>query len=282
MRGQRRRPHPGRGEQVVPAQQLGVPGQLGRARAAGELGDPLVLRAGQLGQVGELGVGHRAAPERLAEQVALLGAEVLGGGDGPDRPRGGGQLRVAELGRQRVGDGDQGQAQRGVPVPGQLPGLELTDGVPDGGKLIELASGLAEHVPQRRIGGTGGGGRGTEPLRGQVRLALRRGDQGRTGRTAPGAQRVGLGDLLLHPVRQAYGRGGRTRHHLRAPGVQRGVDREPGLHHAEDDQPGGGDHDRQQQPEPDRAQPTGPGMAADLGGGLTGPGGGSRRGGTGV
>src|SRR5205085_11252383 len=52
--GQRRRPHPGRGEQVVPAQQLGVPGQLGRARAAGELGDALVLRVGELCQVGEL------------------------------------------------------------------------------------------------------------------------------------------------------------------------------------------------------------------------------------
>jgi hypothetical protein len=78
-----------------------------------------------------------------------------------------------------------------------------------------------------------------------------------TGVTAPGAQRVSLGDLLLDQVCQPDRYGRCARHDLSPPGFERGVHREAGLYDPENDQAGGGHHDRQEQLEPDRAQPSG-------------------------
>jgi hypothetical protein len=99
VRAEQRGPHRVGLHDVVAVHHVGVPGQLVRGGAPGELGEPFVLRPGQLPQLGELGRGHRPAPVHLGEQVAFLGAEVLRRGDRADRARGRGQLRIAELGR---------------------------------------------------------------------------------------------------------------------------------------------------------------------------------------
>ena len=83
-----------------------------------EVGFPLQRQLARNQFTSYLARCERAVPEHLAEQVALLGAEVLRGGDRGDRPRGRGELGVAELGRQRVGDRDQALDQLGVPVAG--------------------------------------------------------------------------------------------------------------------------------------------------------------------
>ena len=247
MGGQRSRAHPLRVDHVVGVGELGVPGQLGRVGAAGELGQPLVLRAGQLGQLGQVARPEGVVPEHLAEQVALLGTEVLGRRDGTDRAGRRGELGIAQLGRQRVGDGDQAAGHVGVPVAGQLTGLQCADRVADPAQLGHFRLGRVEHRVQRGRLVTGRGRGATETACRQVGLRLRRGHQRQPGGTAAGAQRVGLGDLLLQPVGQPDGRGRGARHDLGAAAVERGAHRELRLHHAEHDQSRGGHDDRQQQ-----------------------------------
>ncbi len=209
----------------------------------GELGLPLFLCAAQPAEPDEFALDQAAPDEDGPKQVAFQRGQMFLGGDRGHLAGPVGQLGVAQLGGQRVGDDQQRLRQGREDAVG---GVGAQRGTPRLVELVEVFGHAVQRPAQVGGGGAGVGAGGAVAFGGLVHPPPLGVDQRSAGGPAAQPQSGGLAELPLQFVDQGHGGGGGAGQDPGALRVGGGGERVAGLDRAQHDQTGGGDQDRRE------------------------------------